>query len=610
MHTRSSTLSTRVRRLDRLTLIAIGLIVIQLAFRTWAAGNSWFEGDDFIFLGAAAHGDADRGWLFEPQNVHLMPVGLFLSTLVGHAGAFTWWLAVVEIVALQGLADLAFWWMLRTLFGNRKAVVAVLAIFLLSPLSLAPLTWWSITLLQMPQQIALFGSVAAHVLYLRKKQPRYVLLAGIFLLLGYASFSKSALIPVILGLITVLYFTSGGLWTRLRKAIKGYWPAWVVYGGLTVGYAAAFLVKVPSGNTQRPDVTSALETLDLTTIAAFGPGAVGGPWMWESYGDVGPGLYYDAPAVLVALTWIVLAAFWAHRTLTHRRAWWPLMILMTYVLLGALMIVASRTSILGPSITGLQPRYLIDLAGVFALCVGLTLMPIIGAIEPLAPRKVPLITFKPSRRMVIAGGVLFVAGSLTSSVAFVTPWHDDARMPQKAFVSQLRADLKDLPGPLIVADTAVPDEIVWGLFYPYNTTSRFLAPFGDRVKVVRSGTDLAMIDPKGDVARATIVGDPRSAPGPAKGCGYPISGLSRTIDVLAVYDIPLWLTVNYLAGSNSTITISAGHTTIEMPVMAGLHTAFVSTTGAYDNVTITPGPGTHLCVDSISAASNLTPESK
>ncbi|MFI5426134.1 hypothetical protein [Aeromicrobium sp. UC242_57] len=187
--------SRRFTPAERLALIALGLIVAQLVLRGWATAGSWFYSDDFIFIGTTASGQADLDWLFAPHNIHLMPLGLWLSTWVGNIGTFSWLLAATQILLLQALASLSCWWMLRTLFGNRRGVLVALAFYLFAPMSFPSVVWWSASLNQLPHQIALFGAVAAHVTYLRTRHPSRAVLAGLFLLLGYASVHQDAAAP-------------------------------------------------------------------------------------------------------------------------------------------------------------------------------------------------------------------------------------------------------------------------------------------------------------------------------------------------------------------------------------------------------------------------------
>lgn len=583
---------------ERYVLIALALILAQLLLRGWAASGSWFYSDDFVFLGATAHGDADTAWLFHPHNVHLMPVGLFLSTLVGHAGAFSWWFAATQIIVMQALASLACWWMLRRLFGDRPGVLVALGFYLFAPLSFPTVVWWSASLNQLPHQIALFGAVAAHVGYLRTRHPSQAVLAGLFLLLGLASYAKAVLIPFVLVALAVLYFSSGRPVARLRTALTRYWHAWAIYGVLTAGYLVAYVVKVPS--TQRPSLGGTLETLDLTVTQSLAPATLGGPWVWQSFGELaggGPRLFVDTPLFLVAVSWVAIAAFWAYQALVRRRAWWPLLLLVPYALLGALIIAAGRTEAFGSASAGLELRYLADMGGITALCIALATMPVIGAWQSAEDRAVPLVTVGPPRpRLLQAGAVVFLIGSLVSSVAYARPWHDDATMPQRTYVDTVRSELGSTP--VTVADAGVPDDVLQAVTFPYNLGSRFLAPFGDRVRATEIGNDLQLFDARGRLADATIEGTPRTGPGPVEGCGYPVNS-STTIPIVPVLDISLWMTVNYLAGADGTITIKAGRDTIQAPVESGPHVLFVKTSSGYGEVTIETTDGLGVCVDRI-----------
>jgi hypothetical protein len=609
-----SSTTTRTRgpmtRGERYVLIALAMIVAQLLLRGWAASGSWFYSDDFIFLGATAHGDTDTAWLFHPHNVHLMPLGLFLATLVGHAGAFTWWLAATQIIVMQALASLACWWMLRRLFGDRPGVLVALTFFLFSPLSFPTVVWWSAALNQLPHQIALFGAVAAHVGYLRTRHPSQAVLAGLFLLIGLASYAKAALIPFVLVVLAVLYFSSGRPVERLRTALTRYWHAWAIYGVLLVGYLVLYFVKVPS--TERPSVGGTLDTLDLTITQAFGPATLGGPWHWQSLGllgGVGPRLFVDTPLLLVAVAWVVIAAFWTHQALVRRRAWWPLLLLVPYLLLGALLIAAGRAEAFGATSAGLELRYLADMGGVVALCLALATMPLKGAWQSAEPRTTPLITVAPSRRLLQVGAAVFLIGSLASSIAYARPWHDDDKMPQRAYVETVRSQLGSTP--VTVAEAGVPEETMSPVTFPYNLVSRFLAPLGDRIRVTEAGNDLRILDEEGNLADATIDAEkPRSAPGPVEGCGYAAKGATTTIPIEPVIPFDFWMSVNYLAEADGTIVLRAGENTIEAPVEEGLHVLFVRTKGGYDEVSIEPPAGSGLCVDAISVGALTSRESQ
>ncbi|MET1036908.1 MAG: hypothetical protein ABW075_01455, partial [Aeromicrobium sp.] len=298
--------------------------------------------------------------------------------------------------------------------------------------------------------------------------------------------------------------------------------------------------------------------------------------------------------ILVAVAWVVIAAFWAHQALVRRRAWWPLLILVPYLVLGGLLIAAGRAEAFGSTSAGLELRYLADMAGVVALCLALATMPLKGAWQSSEARPTPLISVAPPRRVLQVGAVVFLVGSLVSSIGYTRPWHDAESMPQRTYVDTVRSELGSTP--VTVADAGVSDDVLWSVAFPYNLISRFLAPFGDRVRVTEAGNDLRVFDTSGRLAKATIEGEPRTEPGPAENCGYAV-GETTAIPIVPVFDFSHWVQINYLGGADGTATVQAGRTEIEVPIERGLHSLFLKTDGAYGEVTIAPADGLGLCVD-------------
>ncbi|WP_456698181.1 hypothetical protein [Aeromicrobium sp. P5_D10] len=590
--------SRRFTPAERLALIALGMIVAQLVLRGWATAGSWFYSDDFIFIGTTASGLADLDWMFSPHNIHLMPFGLWLSTWVGNIGTFSWLLAATQILLLQALASLSCWWMLRTLFGNRRGVLVALAFYLFVPMSFPSIVWWSASLNQLPHQIALFGAVAAHVTYLRTRHPSRAVLAGLFMLLGYASYTKTLLLPVLLVALTLVYFAGGRLIPRIRTTFVQFWHAWAVYGVLTIGYLAIYLSTVPRSSW--PGWQSLTDTLDLSVVKSFGPALLGGPWNWDTLGQpggVGPRLFVATPLVLIALSWAVIALLAAYQCLRYRRAWWSALVLVPYLVLSAYLVSSGRSEAFGVGPAALELRYLADLSGVVALCLGLATMPVIGAVHSVEKREPPVLTVALPRRALTAGAALFLVGSLVSSIGYARPWHDADKMPQQAYVDNARDALSERR--MVLADTTVPGEVLWSAAFPANLVSRLLSPLNNRFTTATAGNDLKIIGPDGRPAAAAIPGEPRTELGPEEGCGFAVSGDPRTIEIVPVIDFSFWLSINYLSGSEGTATITAGETTQEVAIEKGLHTLLLQTRGAYNSVTITPGPAVSLCVDNI-----------
>src|SRR5205807_1194400 len=78
------------------------------------------------------------------------------------------------LVAMRALAGLALLRALRTLFGNRMALLLPLAVFLFTPIALTDLSWWAVGCQAVPVQLALAMAVDQHVRYIRTGRIRNV----------------------------------------------------------------------------------------------------------------------------------------------------------------------------------------------------------------------------------------------------------------------------------------------------------------------------------------------------------------------------------------------------------------------------------------------------
>lgn len=593
---------------ERTVIVALIMIIVQLAFRGWAAAGSWFYSDDFIFLGVTARGEATAQWLFEPHNVHLMPFGLLLAKWVGSAGAFNWALAAAQIIALQLIASLLCWWMLRKVFGDRPGILLALGFYLFSTLSFPTVMWWAAALNQLPHQIAIFGAIGAHFAYLRSRDPRLAALATLFLIFGFASYSKTLILPFVLVAVAFCYFAEGRLLRRAQMTITRHWHAWAMYGAVSVGYLVLYFGRVPRSKV--PSWNELWGTLNLSIGEAFGSAVAGGPWQWEVLsldGGSGPRLFVATSVLLVATSWVAAALLWGFQVLRFKRAGWPALILFPYLALSGFLIASGRTGAFGVDSASLELRYLADLGAIGALCLGLTTMSALGSNQPLVPRGVLRENVTFDRRIVIAVTVVFVTGSIFSSVQYARPWHNSKTMTQRSYIDNARAALK--AENVEVADSGVPVDVLWAAAFPRNLVSYVLAPFGNRFSVVDSGTDIKMFGEDGKLTAATVESSPRSKPGPDKGCGYAVATDPVTIKITPVIDFSFWMSISYLAGSDGTLTVEAGANRFEMPVSKGLHTAFVRTLGAYDRVVLTAGQGAALCVDNVNVGL-LSPQAR
>ncbi len=176
-----------IRWLDRrrpVLLVALVLIAAQVAWRAQFLSQMYFYRAGLL---RPRFRDRDR-----PFNWHYLTyVGtghVMVGERAAHLGArahllYNWTVGLgCEPLFLRGRGFAAFL-VLRTLFGERPAILVPLAIFLLSPLGVAALGWWTVALESVPLQLATFMALNAHVHYVRTDRKRHAASSVLWVLL-------------------------------------------------------------------------------------------------------------------------------------------------------------------------------------------------------------------------------------------------------------------------------------------------------------------------------------------------------------------------------------------------------------------------------------------
>jgi hypothetical protein len=130
----------------------------------------------------------------------------------------------------------------------------------------------------------------------------------------------------------------------------------------------------------------------------------------------------------------------------------------------------------------------------------------------------------------------------------------------------------------------------------------FVPLFSDQARFPQVSDDLRVVDENGSLQPAVIGTGVQSLPGPAAGCGWPVTGGSLTIPLDGdAFDYTWWVRIGYLGSAEDTMTVTTGDQTVEVPVEKGLHSVFVRVTAEFDSVTLGGlAPGHTVCVDEVS----------
>ena len=569
---------------------AVALLLVQLAFRSWAAWSSWFFLDDLVFLRRFDE-VSNLAYLMEPYNGHLMPGGKLVFWAIGSLGHAQWWPAAVFLVAGQALASTACLWMLVTLFGRRWAIVPSFVLYLFLSLTTPAYMWLVAATQQLPLQVVLSISAGAWVRYLRGDGRRWLAITLGALVGGMVFREKALLVLPILVFISLFYFTRGGLLDRLR-ALRGQSAALLMVLALGVAYLVVYRERVPG---QFSPVTPGLardlaETMLGSTLTT---GLVGGPWRWHNPSP--PNSFADPPGWAVSASWLVIGAVAVYIVLRRRNAWPAFLLFAGYAAGTYLLVLSGRGAALGAEL-GTDTRYLSDIPIVLGLCLGLATMCLVGVPGGSTARETTLIVRCPAWAAALLLLVVAVGG-VASSIGYIQPWH---RSEARAFFTNLEEDMT-ARGRTDLADRVLPEDVMSQLAAPSNNLS-FLVPLITRNAHFPDQTSsLLVVGDDGRLRRAEISRVLAARPGDVADCGWRVVGGGSTIplDGRAI-DYFWWVRIGYLATAPTTATVSLGDSTFDVSLRSGLNDLFLRVEDTFDSVHIDGlEPGVTVCVDTV-----------
>jgi hypothetical protein len=571
--------------------VAYGLIGLHLMLKAWVLLPAWFYSDDFIFLEDALKHRLTPDFLFTSHDSQLMPLGVAISWVVAHAGPYNWLLAGSITLLLQALAAVSCLAMLRTLFGDRWAILAPLGFFLFTAMGIEAMTWWAAALNAVPIQIAFFLLVTCVVRWARERRARWALGAGVALTLAVASGPRGMVMVVPVGLLLLLFFTPGRWWFRPWQLVRTH--ALLIAPLVVVG--AAYLVVYASSTPSPVEAQGSAPAMAIgrnLVGTSWLTSLVGGPWRWDEYNP--PMSHPDPPAALYALAGLaVLSLVMMSVRRGARVALAAIAILVAQLAVTYLALVYGRGLQLGAS-AGLMTRYLTDTLPVTALVFGLLMLPIAGT--TITSRSVSV--RGRWRPFAVATTAVFLAGSVVSTVAYASAWHRD--YPAREFVANAHSSLAAEPA--VIAELEVPDQVQARLSYPHNLPSRLLYPLGKEIDTTYRGNDIRILDDHGVHQQAAVFPSATSRPGPVRDCGYTVKDRAARIRLDKTVANPFWwMSIGYLSSGDGKLEVHLdGKKAPDIRVQNGLHTYFMRSEGPLttielrsltDNVTV--------CVDTV-----------
>ncbi len=597
----------------------LALIVVQLIWKSFFLGHFYFWQDDFRFMELALRNSFNWKYLTYAEAGHLLPGAWAIAWVVARISLYSWPLAATVTVVMLAAADLAALRLLRTLFGNRPAILIPLAVYLLSPLTLPDIRWWSAAIETLPLQIATFMALNAQVHYVRSGRFRHAVAVAAWLLFGLVFFEKAVVLPLLLLGITSGFLMDGPWLRAIGRCLVSYWRGWALQLAVLAGYLTVFAVSLHSSSSQPgiPGTSAGVFTFISDLVkSTFVPGAIGGPWQWFPSGDA-EYAYSAPPAALIWLSLIVAvsvigASIWSRRG--AGRAW---AILAGWLVAADIVpVLVGRISELGPKVLGLETRYVADAVPVLAICLGLAFWPVTGRPDTAARRWASgnlgnLANPGQLGRMAAAGVVgAFVIGSVWSAQAFQNV---TSSLPDRTFIANARVAVADAPDGTVIADEPVPPGLVLGVFGRDADTSQVIGPMESAQATTRirwlprlDGTidHLWVFGAEGRLHQAAVFGRASLPLAAGQSCQQVSQGRAVVRFPAPTLSHTKVLHVTYLAATavnGDYATVSYGKSSYLLTVRPGLHSAYFSVRGSADSVTVSGPAMAGLCLGDMEA---------
>jgi hypothetical protein len=595
-------------------LFGIVLIAAQLIWRSVFLSQYFFWQDDFHFLDGALSHSFTWSYLSEVAAGHWFPGVYAISWVAARGGLYDWGFASTITVLMLAAADLAALRLLRTLFGDRPAILVPLLIYLLCPLSVMDIRFWAAAIELWPLVIAIFMALTAQVHYVRTRRFRHAVAAAAWLAFGLSFNEKALVLPLLLFAITSAFLMEGSWRRTIGQCLTRYWRSWLLQAVLLAGYAAAFLWSL-SASPAKPSVpgtaSAVLSFTEELLKDTFAPGAIGGPWQW---GTTDLQIAFTAtPNALAWLSVIVAVAVILASIVSRRYAWRSWAILAGWVLAADVgPVVIGRLGEMAGGVLALQTRYVADAAPVLAICVGLAFLPLAG--QPDARRRMAApggSQVSQATRLVAAGLVgAFTIGSVWSvqDVQNIT----SGRLTQ-LYIANAEAAVAEAPAGTVIKDWPVPGNVMIGAFGQFGRASVVIGPAESAVEKTNIrwtlhpvGTidHLLMFGPDGRLYQTAMYG-PASIPVPAgQACQRVRHGKTVVRFAFPTFPGVDELRIAYVAAPTvHSVTVTYGGVAQVLAVQEGLHAAYLLEQGSVDIVTVS-GPamnGGGLCIGDMAA---------
>ena len=559
-----------------------GIVSLHLALWAIVTAGGWLYWDDFILQGQAARLGLSTDLLLNNHDGHVMPATYLVVWVVQEISGLDYALVAASMLLGEIVLIAAAITGFRALLGRSVPTIVALGVFLLSPIMLPGLTWWSAALTLVPLMSCALFATATHVRYLRTGSRSALITTFALVVVALCFFEKSILIPLWLVLVSVLTEPDTSFLGALRTTLVARWRLWTGWLVLLLAYLA-FFAQAAQGRTGLP--TGPGQVFELVRRAVFNTiavGLAGGPVRWTpvdysaSFSDPPP--WMVGLGILLAGTFLVAGV---RRASAARKAW---TVAGVYLFVDLASFALGRLGENGDPAVVQAGRY-----------VATSMIPISIAIAVTAWQYRTQLKDTRWRWPLVGVGALVGGLALVSSLSYAAIW---SKNPAETWVGNARADLASTDADSPLLDQEVPDFLLLPVTHPYNQISWFLAPLRQQPGIATSTNDLRLLDNRGRLVPA-IVDGPAAVPAEA-GC-YPVPAGASVRVPLESSLIP-WIhtvAIGYTAETPGFVNVGIGDgKPVAAEVTSGQRELFVRAEGGQSWVTVTSVDAT-LCLASV-----------
>jgi hypothetical protein len=487
-----------------------GLILVLVGQAAWVwvlCARGWFYQDDISSLDFATGRSLTWGYLTAPVNDHLVPGLRLVFWLQEHIAPLSYTSTVVIRVVLQSLAVYLLYRLLVLLCGARRGALVLTALYAFNPLIVCNLTWLTTAAGLVPAQLSAVLAVHHHVRYTVTGRLRDAAYTGLALLLGMCFWEKTAIVALMLPLISAGYLATGPARSRVRQ-IAGRWRGWLLTGVPPLLFVGYFVARHYGGHAHSIGAGPVLGVTGRTWWETIAPALLDGPWSWSGT----PGVFVSFTAsplwirvVAQLLVALLVVAGWRR---TGARSLWAWSLPLISVVFGSTLVAVGRYQFYG-DLLALTIRYSFDVAFALVLGVALALLP--SSAPAIAARATGSSTAEEPNAAALARSwypavavftVLAMLDAGISALRFEHRWVQD---PTRGYVAAVEHSLRTAGPTANVYDSSIPPRIMPTFGGASTPVSRLAAWAGTPVHFDRAGTPSEIVDDHGHLKPATLL---------------------------------------------------------------------------------------------------------